>query len=260
MMKLFDLIKKIEVTFMLKDSCDWDFVGWQVLATKKDFPIKSVLITLDVTNSVIEAAIKDDIKLIICHHPFIFAKNINDATINQTKKILYQKLLKHQINVYVLHTNFDTNLQGMNWLIAKDLKLNDLKFFDRDKLAVIGSYSNLTLSEVINNLKNYFAFEIIKVITNNLQTKINYVVLSSGAGGSIIETISNNDDISLLITGEMKWHQELEARDKNISVIVLGHNMEEKFVNFITNFLLSDPIIKKNIVIKQHFFPKAIFI
>ncbi len=259
-MKLLDLIKKIENTFSLKDACDWDFVGWQVRATKQNVEIKQVLITLDVTNDVIETAIKENIKLIICHHPFIFANSLNDKTISQIKKSLYQKLIKNQINVYVLHTNFDKNLNGMNWLIAKDLKINDIKYFGQDKLAVIGQYSNLTLTEIIKNIKSYFAFDQVKVITNDLEIKINNVLLSSGAGGSVIETIPNNKNIDLLITGEMKWHQELAARDNNINVIILGHNMEEKFINFVSEFLLSDNLVKKELTIKQYFFPKATFI
>lgn len=259
-MKLLDLIKKIESTFLLEDACAWDFVGWQVKTTKDNLKIKEVLIALDVTNDVIAVAIKAKIKLIICHHPFIFAPNLNDKTVNETKKELYQKLVKNQINVYVLHTNFDKNLNGMNWLIAKDLKFNDIKYFDQDKLAVLGQYSNLPLTEIIKNLKNYFTLEQVKVITSDLKVKINNVLLVSGAGGSIIETISNHQMIDLFITGEMKWHQELEARDKNINVIILGHNMEEKFVNFVSEFLLSDNLIKKNLIVKQYFLPKANFI
>lgn len=258
-MKLLDLIKKIENTFLLKDACDWDFTGWQVKATNQDLIVKQILVALDVTNDVIDEAIKANIKLIICHHPFIFANSFNDETVSWTKKVLYKKLIKNHINIYVLHTNFDKNLNGMNWLIAKDLKLNHIKYFEQDKLAIIGQYSNLTLEEIIKNVKNYFAFDQVKVIANDLKSKIGNVLLSSGAGGSVIETIANNHDITLFITGEMKWHQELEARDKNINVIILGHSMEEKFVDFFSKFLLSDSLIKKNLTIKQYFFPKTIF-
>ena len=151
-------------------------------------------------------------------------------------------------------------MEKRNPKIAKDLKFNDIKYFDQDKLAVLGQYSNLPLTEIIKNLKNYFTLEQVKVITSDLKVKINNVLLVSGAGGSIIETISNHQMIDLFITGEMKWHQELEARDKNINVIILGHNMEEKFVNFVSEFLLSDNLIKKNLIVKQYFLPKANFI
>jgi len=69
---------------------------------------------------------------------------------------------------------------------------------------VIGQYSDLTLFEIIKNLKNYFGFDQVKVITNDLKTKINNVLLSSGAGGSVIEAMPNNQNIDLFITGEMK--------------------------------------------------------
>ncbi|KMQ98355.1 phosphoenolpyruvate-protein phosphotransferase [Lasius niger] len=47
--------------------------------------------------------------------------------------------------------------------------------------------------------------------------------------------------------GEMKWHQELEARDKDINVLILGHNMEEKFVNFINEKKPREKAIKYGI-------------
>gem|GEM_PF-5219185 len=36
--------------------------------------------------------------------------------------------------------------------------------------------------------------------------------------------------------------------------------MEEKFVDFISEFLLSDNLIKKNLIINKYFFPKVVFI
>lgn len=260
-MQLIKIIDQLEFTYPIKDAAKWDFVGWQVKSENKEINIDNILVTLDVTESVIDEAIKNNIKLIIAHHPFIFAKNIS-ALMNDTwKKTLYQKLLDHEINVFVLHTNFDKNLIGMSFLIAKDLKLNKIKHFDPEKFSVVGEYDNLSLSKVIKNVKKYYDIDKVKVVTNDFESKINKVIIAAGAGGIIIEflnkTIGSPKDISLVITGEMKWHQELEARDKNISVLILGHEMEEKFVNFIATFL-EDKVFKKNpIKIQKYIAPKS---
>ncbi|MBE4703890.1 Nif3-like dinuclear metal center hexameric protein [Spiroplasma platyhelix] len=262
-MKLSIIIEKLENAFPLEDAADWDFVGWQVRSKKKDNEISEILIALDVTESVIEEAIKNKIKLIIVHHPFIFAKSIATLANNKWKKELLRKLKANNINVYVLHTNFDKNRFGMNFLIAEQLKLAKIKYFDQEKLSVVGYYNNLSLAKVVANTKTYFDFDQVKVITKNLKAKINKVIVASGAAGDVVELLSKSDstknDISLVITGEVKWHQELEALDKNINVLVLGHNMEEKFVDFMSEFLVAKVFEQEKIKIQKYFFSKPIF-
>lgn len=262
-MKLTTIIERLENAFPLEDAVDWDFVGWQVKTKKKDLDIKQVLLALDVTDSVIETAIVKQIKLIIVHHPFIFAKNVKSLLNNKWKKDLLRKLVANKINVYVIHTNFDKNRFGMNFLIAQELALTKIKYFDQEKLSVQGLYDDLPLVTVIANVKKYFKFNKIKVVSKNLKTKVNKVIIAAGASGDVIELLTkangNENDVSLLITGEMKWHQEIEALDKNINVLVVGHNMEEKFVNFISEFLVAKVFEKEKIKIEKYFFPQAVF-
>lgn len=260
-MQLIEIIKKLESSFPKKDAAKWDFVGWQVKTKDKELEINNILISLDITEAVINQAIEHNIRLIICHHPFIFAHSINALNNNKFKKQLYQKLVANDINVFVLHTNFDKNPQGMSFLMAQDLKLNQIKYFDPEKFSVIGQYNDLPLNKVIEIVKEYYQFDKVKVISNDLTTKINKVIVAAGAGGIIIEylnkSINPKKDISLVITGEMKWHQELEARDKNINVLILGHEMEEKFVDFISDFLINQVFKTDTIKLQKYLNPKA---
>lgn len=260
-MKLGEIIDKLESVFPAKDAAKWDFVGWQVKSKATDIDIDNILISLDVTEEVIDSAIKDDIKLIIAHHPFIFAHSINALKNNKWKQELYKKLVDNDINVFVLHTNFDKNPNGMSLLIAQDLKLKNIKHFDPEKFSVVGQYDNRPLRDVISIVKAYYGFEKIKVVTHDLDTKINKVIIAAGAGGVIIEflnkSVSLKNDISLLITGEVKWNQELEARDKNINVLILGHEMEEKFVNFMIEFLVNKIFVQETIKFTKYYAPKA---
>lgn len=258
-MKLATIIDKLENAFPVEDAADWDFVGWQVKSKKKDVEIKQVLLALDVTDSVIETAIKNNIKLIIVHHPFIFAKSINALVNNKWKKTLLHKLTKHNINVYVLHTNFDKNRFGMNFLIAEQLQLAKVKYFDQEKFTVAGYYHNLPLKKVIKRIKAYFGYKQIKLISKNDKVKIKKVIVAAGAAGEIVEMLDASTDVSLVIVGEIKWHQELEALDKNLNVLVLGHSMEEKFVNFMSEFLINKVFEEEPIKIQKYFFPLAIY-
>src|SRR5690625_6368752 len=49
---------------------DWDNVGLQIGSFQK--PVRKVMVTLDVLESVVDEAVEKDVNLIIAHHPFMF--------------------------------------------------------------------------------------------------------------------------------------------------------------------------------------------
>ena len=120
-MKLNDLIKKIENKYPLNLAYDWDNVG--LLVGDFDNKIKKVLVTLEANESVVEEAIQKNIDLIITHHPFIFRK-MNKINTKDLKGRLIHKLIKNDIALYSMHTNFDIALMA---LMIISWKLWDLK-------------------------------------------------------------------------------------------------------------------------------------
>lgn len=119
-MKLLDIINELDSAFPICDAANWDNVGWQIKTKTKSIDISNILIAIDVTDSVINEAIQANIKLIIVHHPFIF--DFTELKNNKWKKILYDKLIQNKINVYVLHTNFDRNINGMSFFNCSRIK------------------------------------------------------------------------------------------------------------------------------------------
>lgn len=103
---------------------DWDNVG--LLVGDNQRPIQKVMITLDVLESVVDEAIENQVDLIIAHHPIIFphVKNINFST---PKGRVLEKLIKHNISVYVAHTNLDIANGGVNDMMANALQLQRTK-------------------------------------------------------------------------------------------------------------------------------------
>ena len=237
MLTINNIINILETYFPLKDACEWDFSGIQIKSKTKT-NINKILICLDITNDVLTDAINNNIDLIISHHPLVFAKDINQFNISNWKKELYNKILIADINVYSLHTNFDMSLIGMNMLMAKALKMKNINFINQEKLAIVGKFDRkMPLKKLINNLKKYFNVTNIQLVNNKLSDNniVVTVALSAGTGGDIIGNLSSN--IDLLITGEMKWNYIMEAKDKKINVILVGHYMEQKFVDFLFQLL-----------------------
>src|SRR5690554_4860082 len=123
-MKCKDLIAAMEKLAPEYLAAEWDNVGLQIGSMEDD--VKKILVTLDVTEAVIDEAIEENIDIIISHHPFIF-KAINNITMNDTKGRIINKLIKNDINLYVSHTNMDIAENGLNDMLAKKLKLENIK-------------------------------------------------------------------------------------------------------------------------------------
>ncbi|NIK77413.1 dinuclear metal center YbgI/SA1388 family protein [Paenibacillus castaneae] len=91
-----------------------DKIGLQLGTLNK--PIKKLLIALDVTDEVVDEAIHQGVDLIIAHHAIIYRPLAKLDTSTAAGR-LYEKLIKHDIAVYISHTNLDVADGGINdWL------------------------------------------------------------------------------------------------------------------------------------------------
>ena len=84
--------------------------------------INSALLTLDVTEEVLDEAIRSKAGLIVAHHPIIF-KGIKKLTgSNEVEKVIL-KAIKENIAIYAAHTNMDSVPHGVNSFICNELGL-----------------------------------------------------------------------------------------------------------------------------------------
>lgn len=88
--------------------------------------VKGIIITLDVTEDVIDEAIAQGDNLIIAHHPLIFSglKRLNG---HHWVDRCVLKAIKNDIAIYAIHTNLDNVKQGVNQRIAERIGLKNLQ-------------------------------------------------------------------------------------------------------------------------------------
>ncbi|MCB0509869.1 MAG: Nif3-like dinuclear metal center hexameric protein, partial [Bacteroidetes bacterium] len=84
--------------------------------------INAVLVSLDLTEEVLDEAIKRGAKMIISHHPIIFTglKRFNAKSYVQR---IVAKAIKNDLVIYAMHTNLDNVSQGVNAALASKLNL-----------------------------------------------------------------------------------------------------------------------------------------
>ena len=94
--------------------------------------IKAALVTLDVTEEVIDEAIAKGCSLIISHHPLIF-KGIKRITGSNEVERCLVKAIKNDLAIYAAHTNLDSITGGVNSKICEKLGLKNCQILSPAK-------------------------------------------------------------------------------------------------------------------------------
>ncbi|MDR9417537.1 Nif3-like dinuclear metal center hexameric protein [Gracilimonas sp.] len=141
-----------------KVKMDYDNVG--LLVGDPEANVTSVLTCLDVTDAVVAEAIEKGCQLIVAHHPLIFSKIGSINPTDEQGRIIY-KLIKNDIGLLVAHTNLDAALDGVSFVLANILGLDNLRFLDKNysisrKIRIITSHAD---SEAVLKLLNYHSAE-----------------------------------------------------------------------------------------------------
>src|SRR5699024_10807141 len=141
---------------------DWssDVCSSDLLVGDPSQKTSRILTCLDVTANVVDEAIERRCDLNVAHHPLIFKgiDRINPS--NEQGKIIY-KLIKNDIALIAAHTNLDASLDGVSFVLGKQLGLQNLKFLSNSynisrKIVLTTGHSD---SESVLKLLNYYSAE-----------------------------------------------------------------------------------------------------
>lgn len=198
--------------------------------------IKKVFVSLDLNQRTIDEAIKQNVKLIISHHP-IFRKN-PEHKISSFNQKLIQKIKQNKITVLSLHTCFDNSPIGMNFIIGTRLNLKRLGWYKNDKF-VTGSFNkSLSIKEIANKFKTIFDVSLLTTNANS-KDKFSKIVFCAGSGLSVIEP--RFDELAkqkiLIVTGDIKYHGWQDLTNYKLKALDVGHDIENCFSYFIANLI-----------------------
>jgi len=126
-----EIIKHIEEWAPKEIAWQKDNVGLQIGTT--DRKIKNILLCLELTNEVIDDAIKKSCNFIISHHPLFFSPIKKIDLQNDKNSKLIERIIKKDITLYSAHTNLDFTKDGVSFELAKVLKLKNIDFLSLAK-------------------------------------------------------------------------------------------------------------------------------
>ncbi|HEV7379175.1 MAG TPA: Nif3-like dinuclear metal center hexameric protein, partial [Dyadobacter sp.] len=124
MLKIKDIIAELEKWAPGAYQEDYDNAGLIVGDPAEE--ATGALLTLDVTEQVVDEAVSRGCNLIIAHHPIVFKglKRFNGSNYVERTVI---KAIRANVAIYAIHTNLDHVSTGVNAMIAQKLGLQNLK-------------------------------------------------------------------------------------------------------------------------------------
>ncbi|MCU0444769.1 MAG: Nif3-like dinuclear metal center hexameric protein [Microscillaceae bacterium] len=88
--------------------------------------VKGVLVALDALEAVVDEAIAKGYNLVVAHHPIVF-KGLKRLNGNNYIERTVLKAIQNNIALYAIHTNLDNVYRGVNFKIAEQLGLQNIK-------------------------------------------------------------------------------------------------------------------------------------
>jgi dinuclear metal center YbgI/SA1388 family protein len=119
-MKVKDIASWLDTAVPLSFQESWDNSGLQI--GNPETEISSALLTLDVTEEVVDEAISENCQMIISHHPVIFSGLKKITGSSSTDRIII-KALRDDIAIYSSHTNLDVFSNGVSRKMAEKIGL-----------------------------------------------------------------------------------------------------------------------------------------
>ena len=172
MTKIKELITLIEKKYPLQVQESYDNSG--LITGNVNDEITGVLLTIDITEKVVDEAVQKGFNLIIAHHPIIFKPLKRLTGKNHIERTIISAI-KNDIAIYAAHTSVDNSDEGLNKIIC-------------DKLGVKNTKIILPKPEILHKLVTFVPIE--------HADKVREAIFKAGAGN-----IGNYDNCSYNIDG-----------------------------------------------------------
>ena len=117
-----DIAAAIEAFAPLPYQESYDNSGLQV--GDPGMEVKGILLSLDITEAILDEAIERGCNMVVAHHPLLFSGLKRITGRNYIERVVL-KAIKHDIALYASHTNLDNMRHGVNAMISEKLGLQN---------------------------------------------------------------------------------------------------------------------------------------
>ncbi|MBR4657832.1 MAG: Nif3-like dinuclear metal center hexameric protein [Clostridia bacterium] len=223
-MLLNDFIAAMESIAPRELALDFDNPGLIVGTKRKD--IRRVLAALDCTVPVVREAAALKCDLVLTHHPLLFhaVKHIDPAD-PVTAPVF--ELIENGIGMFAAHTNLDSAEGGVNTTLCRLLGIINEEPVPPENLCRAGELeremSFLEFASLVESVLHT------KVRVSGHERPVKRIMVCGGSGGSEYP-LAAKIGADVLVTGECRHSEAVEAECAGVNLIVAGHYETEAIV------------------------------
>ena len=238
---LYEIIDIIESAAPLRWQEEWDNSGLQV--GNRDAEVKSVLLTTDITESVVDEAIIAGCQMIISHHPLLF-HGLKQVCGQNPQARCVEKAIRHNIAIYSAHTSMDKYLHGVSGRMAEKMGIANYEILcpeaDGCGLGVVGELPNpIKPEEFLRQLKEVFEAQWLRY-TRPVGESIRKVAFCGGAGADLAYA-AIQQGVDAFVSADFKYH-EFQELSGQIMVVDMDHWVSEHFTREIFAEMLAGKV------------------
>ena len=225
MVKLEQLTKFFEELWPSFTADDWDRVGLSVGSL--DQKISKILLSVDVTKSVLEEAKSLGCNLVLSHHPLLL-RGVNEVSEQSLKGQLVSFAIKSDIAIFSAHTNADKAAIGTAAALANLFGLTATRQLDHE--SGHGLVGELSSPESLIQFATKIAKSLPSVaaglkVAGDPEKLIYRVALSPGAGDADLGK-AMEAGVDVFITSDLRHHPAqdfLETPGHQTALIDIAH-------------------------------------
>ncbi|MBF0409159.1 MAG: Nif3-like dinuclear metal center hexameric protein [Candidatus Riflebacteria bacterium] len=228
-MQVKDLVIHIKELLNYEQIKDSSYNGLQFTGSNK---VKKIVSGVDASIDFLREARRRDAEFAIVHHG-MFWKGGEVSFVDKYWKNKFSELISGNINLFALHLPLDLHADfGNNPILARLLGLKIIGNFcdyQGSKVGVYGEYeSPKKIGDVLKDIEKKIGK--ISCHLNFGEKKISRVGIVSGGGGSAIsDRIVCEENIDLILTGEIHHQHYFSAEERKIHAVSAGHYLTEIF-------------------------------
>ncbi len=210
-MKIADIYRFLDELSPFELQEAWDNSG--LLVGDFNQEVDTVVLSIDVDEELIERLKANT--LVITHHPIIFG-GLKQLRFNEYPAKLLQRMIQKNIANIAMHTNFDQT--HLNTYVAEEIL--GYRIVERDGFVAYMDVND-TFETLVRKVQKAFKLPCMKAV--RCHDTVTRVALTTGSGASLIKEVN----ATCFLTGDIKYHDAMEAKTIGMSMIDIGHYESE---------------------------------
>lgn len=206
-----DVVSVIEQLYPPRLAETWDACG--LVCGDPAAEVDRVLVALDCTDAVADAAINDGADLLLVHHPLLL-RGVTGVPADHPKGRIVHRLIRAGVALYAAHTSADSARPGVNDRLAEILGVTPgaplSEVVPGDPTYGIGRVGELDTPMTLADFTLRVADRLPQTVwgvraAGDPERMIHRVAVASGAGDSFLDTVAGLD-VDCFVTSDLRHH------------------------------------------------------